>query len=156
MLQFILWKDIFVVVDKGRAAASDYQGGEKLLLQQAARYPNGIGMLTVVPPDAVPPSADARAAIGLTLKRLGTGLRCASWLVEGSGFQGAMVRAVLLGLKIFGRNAYPTYVSTDLADALVWMVKELKGEGLARSGDVPAAARFIRAQREPPSITASP
>jgi hypothetical protein len=155
-LEFVFWNDIVVIIDRGRTRASDYSGLEKLALDQASRYPFGIGVLTVIPPDAVPPSAEARNAISALLAHVGKGLRCLCWLVEGSGFQGAMVRAVLVGLKVFGRYPYATHVSTDLGEALTWMLEQLQGRGLARLGDVPAAERSIRQQRAKSTITTSP
>ena len=156
-LKIVLWQDIFVVIDDGRAAPSDYQKLGKLVMDQSLRHTGGIGALTLIPPNAVPPSAESRNAIKALLKRLGTSLKCACWLVEGGGFQGAMVRAVLTGLSIFGNHPYGTRVSTQLDDALGWMIEVIRKERPAPAV-VSQAARYIQQQRQEQEqvISASP
>src|SRR5450755_629768 len=94
-LHLITWADIFVLVDYGRAQPVDYVSFGMVLVASAAKYPGGIGGLTIIPRDASPPADDARVAMNQLMRRVGSSLRCLCWLVEGHGFQGAMVRAVL-------------------------------------------------------------
>jgi hypothetical protein len=145
-LQVILWEDLFVVVDDGRADATDYPRLGDLVEAQCKRYPRGVGALTIVPAHARPLTPEARRAIGELLARPVISVRCASWVVEGRGFEGAMVRAVLTGIQVFGRYPYKIHISNELDEALGWMLAQLAGSA-ARQGTVATAARFIRSQR---------
>jgi hypothetical protein len=145
-LQLIIWRDVFVLVDDGRAAAADYSRLGNLITEQAAKHPFGVAGLTVIPPNAQPPTPEAREAISNLLASLANKLRGACWLVEGGGFQGAMVRAVLTGLRLFGRYPYATHVSTQLTEALTWLLPQL-ADGNARLADLGKAADYITLQR---------
>ena len=145
-LQVILWEDLFVVVDDGRADAADYPRLGDLVMAQCERHPRGVGALTLVPANARPPTPEARRAIGELLARPAVSVRCAAWVVEGRGFEGALVRAVLTGIQVFGRYPYKIHISTELDEALGWMMAQL-ARGAARQGTVPMASRFIRLQR---------
>ena len=145
-LNVILWKDVFVVIDNGKARASDYATLGQLVREQAARYPIGVGCLTIIPASATPPNDEVRRAMNEALGSLKDSLRCICWLVEGAGFQGAMVRAVLTGLRVFGRHPYPTHISNQIEDALSWIMTHLEG-GSSRLAATPLAVATIRQQR---------
>jgi hypothetical protein len=145
--QTILWRDLFVLIDNGKSRASDYVQFGALILEQRGRYKEGIGGLVIIPENATPPPDDVRQAINDALKALESGLLCFCWLVEGRGFQGAVARGVLTGIRLFGRYSYPTHVTTDLGAALDWLLPHLPGAG--RAG-VEAATVRIRAERELP------
>jgi hypothetical protein len=150
-LKFILVEDVFVLIDDGSAVAADYTNLGNHVRKQAANSPGGIGALTIIPREAKAPSPEVRNAINDLLARLGPSLRCLCWLVEGGGFHSAMVQAVLTGLRMFGRYSYATHVSTDLHEALEWMLPHLQG-GPMRLKGVPAMSRVVRAQREGQSV----
>ena len=145
--QIILWENIFAVVDDGKGRASDYAAFGKLILEQGEKYPQGVGCLTIIPQKSKPPPEEVRVAINAALAGLAGKLRCFCWLVEESGFEGATVRAVLTGLRMFGRFSYPTHVATKMEDALAWMLPHLHGPDKWRA-KVPAASSAIRHARE--------
>src|SRR5262245_57929704 len=123
----LVWNDILVVIDDGKGRPFDYKLLQKLATERAQKHSAGIGVLTVIPKDATPPSAEARAAMNEAINNVLGSLRCLCYLVEGTGFQGAMVRAVLTGMRFLGQRPYATHVSTDLEDALGWMLGHLGG-----------------------------
>jgi hypothetical protein len=143
-IQVISWEDIFVVIDDGGGKPSDYDMLRDLLVRLGKEYPAGLGCLTVIPPDAKPPSEEARKALNANLEV--ARLRCICWLVEGSGFQGAMVRAVLTGLRFFVRAQYPRSIVTSLGEAIAWMLPHLEG-GARRVHRLEQAVEAISAQR---------
>jgi hypothetical protein len=143
-IQVITWEDIFVVIDDGGGKPSDYDVLRDMLAAQSAKHTHGLGCLTVIPPDAKPPSDEARKALNANLEI--ANLRCICWLVEGSGFQGAMVRAVLSGLRFFVRCSYPRSIVTGLEEGIAWILPHLEN-GPARTGRLSEAAAAIRAQR---------
>ncbi len=143
-VQFILWEDIFVIVDNGDGHPSDYEALRRKFFEHGSRYEAGAGCLTIGPVDAKPPSQPVRKAMSAALEN--APLRCFCWLVEGSGFQGAMVRAVITGLRIVGRFPYPTHIAGDLEEAILWILPKLEG-GAERIERAHEAVAAIRAQR---------
>jgi hypothetical protein len=143
-LKFILWEDIFVVIDDGAGRPADYEVLHGMLVEQSSRYTAGLACLTIIPVDAKPPSQAARKAMNAALET--APLRCLCWLVEGSGFQAAMVRAVLTGLRVLGRPPYATHIAGDLEQALRWLLSNLDG-GSTRIERAHEAAETIRAKR---------
>ena len=145
-VQVILWQDIFAVVDNGRARPHEYGVLRSLITAQAEKFPNGIGCLAIIPRNATPPSDRSREALNLGLEAVRGSLRCMCWLVEGSGFQGAMVRAVLTGLRLVAQRSYATHVSTNVDEALGWMLTHLPGRTSSPT-DIESARRAIGGQR---------
>jgi hypothetical protein len=143
-IQLITWQDIFVVIDDGRARASDYDALKTLVVQLTAAHPRGLGCITIIPPNARPPSEQARNAISAHLELVT--LRCLCWCVEGAGFQAGMARAVLASFRLLSHHKYPTKVVSGLEEALAWMLPQLD-DGRGRIAQAPAAARCIRWER---------
>jgi hypothetical protein len=143
-IQTVQWEDVVVVIDDGAGAASDYVPVRRMLAEQGLRYATGVGCLVIVPAEAKPPSESAREAMktALAVARL----QCLCWLVEGAGFQAAMVRGVLTALRLVAQRSYDTHVSRDLEEALRWMLPHLEG-GTRRIERVSDAAATIRARR---------
>jgi hypothetical protein len=145
VVQVLHCEDIFAVVDNGRAQPDEYEGLQRLMKAQAARFSGGIGCLVIIPRNATPPTEEARKALNRVLESTPGSLRCLCWLVEGTGFQGAMVRAVLTGLRLVAGRAYATHVSTDIDEALGWLLTFLRGS--STSSDIDFARREISRQR---------
>jgi hypothetical protein len=144
-LPLVTWRDVFVVVDHGGDPA-DYLKLGDVVAAGAAPYARGIGGLVIVPPKAPAPSDEMRAAMTSVLRQLGPSLRCVAWCVEGGGFQGAMVRGVITGMKLFARLPFKTHVTTNLTDALTWTVRQLDGDD-GRRQIVSEGVRWIEEQR---------
>jgi hypothetical protein len=102
----ILWRNLFVVVDNGKVPASEYTTFRQRIVDQASGFEGGIGGLVMIPKSATPPPDDVRRAIDEALRGLAGSLRCVSWVVEGSGFQAAMARGVLNGIRMLRRPPY--------------------------------------------------
>jgi hypothetical protein len=143
-IQVIVWHDIFVMIDDGSADVLVYERLRQLGIEQSKRYPKGLGCLAIVPPNATPPPDQVRAAINAALASIS--LCCFCWLVEGSGFQGAMVRAVLTGMRLVSSFGYPTQIATHLDEAVAWILPHLDG-GKTRLFQTRLVATAIRNQR---------
>jgi hypothetical protein len=145
-LQVILWQDIVVVIDDGRTQPREYSVLGELVASQAKKYAGGIGCLAVIPNNAVPPTDDARSALNSALQAARESLRCMCWLIEGTGFQGAMVKAVLTGVRLITRPSYATHVSTNMEEAIRWMLLQLPQVN-GRTSDPRRASQEIARQR---------
>src|SRR5580692_8259773 len=78
-IKVLFWHDVFVVSDNGRAGKEHYTTLGDLVLERTRRYP-GVGMLSIIPEHAVPPSDEARRAMNQALARVEGSLRAICWL----------------------------------------------------------------------------
>ncbi len=140
-----LWNDIVIVADNGRAAASRYVAVRNVVSKSAERY-GKVGILTIVTADASPPADDVRNAMRAAMAGVEGHIKCICWLVEAIGFQGAMVRAVLTGLRVLRKHPYPTHVTSEMVDALSWILRQLDG-GPRRLAQIQASIAEIQTQR---------
>ena len=123
-----VWKDVVFVVSSGRTQPKDFDLLADLVIEQTRQYPGGVGCIVIVPKDATPPSDASRKALNGALGKVEGSLRGICWLVEGDGFQGAMVQAVVTGLRLRKpRLTYATNVCTNVNEALAWVLCELPG-----------------------------
>ncbi len=152
--QILLWKDIFAVVSNGRLRPEEFELLRRLLVAQAEQFPDGIGCLTIVPKDATPPSDASRQALNAALGKVQGSMRAICWLVEGDGFQGAMVQAVVAGLRVAARQwPYETHVCTSLDEALAWLLLQLPRPG-RKPSDIAEARKELLRQRAGGAIDA--
>jgi len=145
-LPVVLWADIFALVDQGNATAGDYPILERMVLEQGQKYPRGLGGLVIIPAAAKPPQEDVRRAIREVLTNVNPQVRCLCWLVEGTGFRAAAVRAALIGLRVFRRESYTTHIASDMTEALGWILKKLE-HGTSRQADLEIAFYAIQSAR---------
>jgi hypothetical protein len=147
MLAPLLWRDIVAIIDDGRQSGPAYQALTRLAAALKTEHPRGYGLLIIVPKNARPPSDQARRAINEALEAAVGGLKCVCWLVEGKGFQAAMVRAVLTGLRFFPRSAFESNVKSDLSDAVEWILRCIRGPSLDLETEVINACGYLCRQR---------
>jgi hypothetical protein len=140
-IHVVQWEDVFVIVDDGTGRESDYALAQRMIAEHGSRYATGIGCLVIIPVDAKPPSEPVRKAMKAALEVVR--LRCLCWLVEGAGFQAAMARGVLTGLRLVANRSYETHVSASLEEAFAWMLPHLEG----RTNRIEAVSRATAAIR---------
>ena len=146
-VKVIVWRDVLVVSDDGRGVPTDYDDLLSIGTELVTSYPHGIGLLNIIPENAVPPSDQCRAAINRALSGAEKTLVGSCWCIEGKGFQGAMVRAVLTGLNFLASTGYPRHVASSIPESLVWLLTHLDPTG-GRRDEVEEAAQFIRSRRD--------
>jgi hypothetical protein len=136
----IQWRDLFIIIDDGSVPVSEYQRIEAIVTTQAKSNPGGLGCLVIIPQGAQPPPAEVRRYLDGMLDRLP--MNSLAYLVEGSGFRAAAVRAALVGMRVFQRRSYSTKVSPSLDEAVKWLLQSLGGSN-DRKGDLPQACKAI-------------
>jgi len=139
----ILADSVFVVVDDGAAVATDYPILERLVVQEAKRYPSGIAGLIIVPHGARAPREEIRTAIRDSIANVTKHLRSLCWYIEGTGFQAATQRAVLSGLMLLIKPPFPAQITPDLRAALAFSY----GKTGSTPHDLDAIAAQIRELR---------
>lgn len=143
MLAPLLWRDIVAIVDDGRHSAPAYEALSRLTEALKTEHPRGYGVLIIIPKNARPPSDQARRAINGAIEAAVGGLKCICWLVEGRGFQAAMARAVLTGLRFFPRGSFETNVKSDLPEAVEWILRRIRGPSVELETEVMNACGYL-------------
>jgi hypothetical protein len=147
LLSPLLWNDLVTIVDDGRNSAPAYRELAQVTAALRAKYPLGYGVLIIIPRKARPPSDEARRAINTALAAATGGLKRLCWLVEGKGFQAAMARAVLTGLRILPRTPFDTAVKSELDEALEWLLTGLRDATANVEPEIAAARAYLCNQR---------
>jgi len=147
--EFLLWHDLFVVIDNGSIPLARYGAIEAAMRDQAKMFPQGIANLTILPADARPPPELVRREVKSLLTRIAPSLSSLTYLIEGTGFKGVTARATLVGMKIFASRPYPIYVEVSLHEALKNVLPHLHG-GRTATTDVNVIAQVINDARMGP------
>ncbi|HEX2730007.1 MAG TPA: hypothetical protein VHM70_00320 [Polyangiaceae bacterium] len=100
------------------------------------------GAMVVINADCPPPDEAARNYIRTELAR--SSMVAAAQVVEGTGFRGAAMRAVLSMLQLTLKARYRMLIASNVDEAALWLSDELN----SRVGRAPSASRIVNACRE--------
>jgi hypothetical protein len=125
-LRTTTWRDVYVCVDNGRASAGDYLAVAREVTQLGQRFPDGIGLLTVLPPLTTPPEPEVRQAIKDAYTMVAKHLLAVAWVVEGTEFRAAAVRAALAGLRLLMRPPFATLIASSYEEAVPWVLSKVQ------------------------------
>jgi hypothetical protein len=101
----------------------------------------GTGALLIVNSDCPPPDEAARSYIRAELAR--SSMLAAVQVVEGTGFRGAAMRAVLSVLQLALRPPFPMHITGNLDEGARFLCDELK----SRAKVAPNAAHLVHTVR---------
>jgi len=101
----------------------------------------GTGALLVINSDCKPPSEEARTYIRTELAN--SSMVAAAQVVEGTGFRGAAMRAVLSVLQLASRTRYPMEIFSSVEEGSRWLCSELR----TRLGRAPEYSALVSAVR---------
>lgn len=144
----IVWRNVLVLCDDGRSVVSDYAELFEIGDELHRSFPDGWGLLIIIPPNAVPPSEPVRSAINETLSHTQATLRAVTWAVEGGGFQSATARAVLSGMRFLTRATYARNITRSVEESLGWLLPLLARDERRRDEDVDEAGAYIASRRD--------
>jgi len=102
----------------------------------------GTGALLVINSDCKPPSEEARTYIRTELAN--SSMVAAAQVVEGTGFRGAAMRAVLSVLQLASRTRYPMEIFSGVDEGARWLCGELR----TRLGRAPEPLALLTAVKE--------
>ena len=102
----------------------------------------GTGALLVIDSDCKPPSEEARAYIREELAK--SSMAAAAQVVQGTGFRGAAMRAVLSVLQLASRTRYPMMIFSGVEEGAQWLCDELR----SRLGQAPEPTAVLAMVRE--------
>jgi hypothetical protein len=119
------YRELMVVIWRQQPQALIVQELGDQYHQMVRRFPQGFCVLTIVE-DGVPlPDSAARKAITDAEAR---GMKCIRAIVgvqEASGFLGASIRSVLLGISLAMRVPYKHHISSNVLEAAGWLSQHL-------------------------------
>lgn len=107
----------------------------------------GTGALLVINSDCKPPSEEARTYIRTELAN--SSMVAAAQVVEGTGFRGAAMRAVLSVLQLAARTRYPMEIFSSVEEGTRWLCSELRTR-LKRAPEPSALIAAVRALQAAP------
>lgn len=137
---FAHWDRIVLAVWRGRTTVAAVRKGDHLMHEHAARCGAPIRLLTIIEEAAPLPPVEARMELVACLKRGAGTIERSALVFEGEGFRAASVRAVVAGVSLFSRPAYPHRVFNSVANAARFLAND--------GGPQPASHALIRAVRD--------
>ena len=151
LLPMTTWQNVIMVIDDGRAPAHAYATQDAHLTRLAALFPGNVGSLVVIPPDAVPPTDEARRAINAVMERHAACLKGVVCVVEGGGFQSALVRATLTTMTLTLRKMRGWKVASNVDEGLAFLVTRtrVRADGTIPALDLTHARRALEELRRP-------
>ncbi len=123
-----VWNNVVIAVWRTETRASAV---EKLseALAGLSRAHREVALLQVVEDGATAPDAESRRAITSMLQQHGGSIRCSAVVYEGDGFRAATLRAVVTGITLLGRPAYPHLVFASTISAINWTALHFSHDG---------------------------
>lgn len=132
----VIWRD-----ETSVAAARHLQSAFHDWAQKGQKY----GLITIIEADAPLPSSEARDAVAEFLKSISDQCAVSAVIFEGAGFRSAAVRAVVTGLTMLAKQAYPHRVFGSVEEAEPWYVDLAPTEWRLESGRFTGSVAGIRA-----------
>jgi hypothetical protein len=151
LLPLTTWQNVIMVIDDGRAPAHAYATQDVHLARLAALFPGNVGSLVVIPADAVPPTDEARRAINAVMERHAACLKSVVCVVEGGGFQSAVVRATLTTMTLTLKKMRGWKVASNVDEGLGFIVARtrVRPDGTVPALDLTNARRALEELRRP-------
>jgi hypothetical protein len=87
----------------------------------AREAPDGLVVLTVMTGTAFAIGTREREEAQRLAQRFDKTTQAAAYVIEGSGFRAAAMRAVLAGLQLLARTSHPVRVFSDVPTAVEWL-----------------------------------
>jgi hypothetical protein len=137
---FAHWDRVVLAVWRGKTTSSAVRRGELFFDQHATRCAGPVLLLTVIEPAAPLPPLEARMELVAFLQRGAGRIERSALVFEGEGFRAASVRAVVAGMSLFSRPAYPHRVFSSVGNAARFLAGGKSGS--------PAPHLLIRAMRD--------
>lgn len=134
---------VCVVIWRDEVTRPRFERQRAALSEVVRKHKPNAGFMCVVEPDVPPPNDELRRASTDMLTSLQAGIRCASGVIEGSGFKAALTRSVLSGITLLvGNRKSPNSYFATVDDAAAWMAKHVA----IQPGPFVAAVANLRAR----------
>jgi len=115
------WRNVVFLVWRGVTTAERAHIAARVLREMVAEHEQGVGIVTVVEPNAPPPDGAVRPIFAKGMREHGSKIRACAYVVPQGGFGGAAVRAAITGLSLVAREPYPTRTFATPDAAAEWL-----------------------------------
>jgi hypothetical protein len=159
-----VWDRVIILFFRGRTSAGTVRRCEHLIDEHARRRREQVMLLTIVDVEAPLPALEVRTEIAGALHRLNGKLARSAVVFEGEGFRAASVRAVVAGVSLFARAAYPHRIFSRVGAAGRFLAGGADGlpppheliravsQARARQGSPPSFAPWLPTATPPPAF----
>ena len=148
---FALWDRVALGLWRGKTTVSALQRGAEILKRHVASCDGPVLLLTVLEENVPLPVLEARIEMVSFLNGANGQVERSALVFEGEGFRAASIRAVVAGVSLFSRPAYPSRVFASVGAAARFLANGKQGS--------PPPHRVIRMVKEarrdcgPPAIS---
>lgn len=120
--------NLFVALWRIHTRAEGIEKFAKHAAALAKEQPKGIGLITIVPPKAVPPESDVRGQLARMFSDA-PNVKASAICFEGSGLRATIVRSVVTGLTILSQPPFPQKVFASLDEGITFVNQHLGAAG---------------------------
>jgi hypothetical protein len=118
---------------------------ETVLETHAARNAPGIAFIQVIEDETPPLEISTRPAVARMLQRHTSKIRCAAFVVGGTGFGAAAARAVITSVLLMSKTNFPQVVFSNVITAANWVDRHLNaGPQLSHATELNVAITLAR------------
>ena len=107
--------NVFIVYWRLATTSEGVKALATVIQPLAAKYPEGIGLLTIIPPRAAPPAHAVRVELAAGMK-MANGVKGSAVCFEGTGLRATIVRSVVTGITLLSGTAFPHRVFATLEE----------------------------------------
>jgi hypothetical protein len=142
-----MFHDLQLSVSRGEPSLDFLTRATVLVEAEAAKLPNGMGLVIVLNPDAPPPGEAARTHIKTHYPLISGHLRGLLRVVEGEGFIAAAKRSAVTLIDVALRLRCPSKVSGNVVEGASWLMRQMgpAQERQYSAQDVALAVQRLRA-----------
>lgn len=132
-----------ILVYRASPTTADLRPRERWLRELVRRFPEGIGVVTLVVREASGklPGADVRRESERQIGLVDEHVRCGALVLEGEGVDFTLLRSLLRGIAMVSKRRFPYQFFDTVAGSAPWLGKHLGADG----AEVAAAVEEARA-----------
>ena len=139
------WRNFLILIWRNETTEEGVNDFRNTLQRLTTTNRDGLGLLTIIEPNAPPPASKVRDELARVLGQFGKLIKYSAVAFEGSGFRAAMVRGVVTGLTMLARMPYPHKVFPGVDQSAEWLIPNLRNLGWRESvGDLTGAVADLR------------
>jgi hypothetical protein len=136
------WRSLMILVYKASPTPADLRPRERWLRELVRRFPEGIGVVTLVVKESsgALPNAEVRRESERQIALVDEHVRCGALILEGSGVDFTLLRSLLRGIAMVSGRRFPYQFFDTVAGSAPWLGKHLGAD----AADVAAAIEEAR------------
>lgn len=139
------WHDVLIQIWRTGTSLQAARVVRATARRLAAERPGALATLVVIERGADMPSAEARAELSAMAVDQQARMVAAALVHEGNGFRTATVRAVMTGMMLVSRSAFPHKIFATVEEGSRWLRAEPRLDG-RQLEELPEALRRLRAR----------